>query len=102
MAGVEHARLVERPEVEVSFKRVRDEQTAITRGWAEVEKAVGSLRGRKFHGVFERSRVSLRTCASVHERLLSDRVASRRSREAECVVAVSRPVTAAADGGGSR
>jgi hypothetical protein len=40
--------LVERHEVAVMFKRVADEQMAITRGWAEVEKAVGSLRGRKF------------------------------------------------------
>jgi hypothetical protein len=53
VAGVEHARLVERPEVDVMFKRVGDEQTAITHGWAEVEKAVGSLRGRKFYGVFD-------------------------------------------------
>jgi hypothetical protein len=50
MADVERARLVERHEVAVMFKRVADEQTAITRGWAEVKKAVGSLRGRKFYG----------------------------------------------------
>jgi GyrI-like small molecule binding domain len=42
--------LVERDEVTVMFKRVADEQAAITLGWAEFEQAVGSLRGRKFYG----------------------------------------------------
>ena len=62
MADVERARLVERNEVEVMFKRVADEQTAITRGWAAVEKAVGSLRGRKFYGVFDSGRGEYRVC----------------------------------------
>jgi hypothetical protein len=62
MADVERATLVERPEVAVMFKRVADEQTAITRGWAEVEKAVGSLRGRKFYGVFDGGRGEYRVC----------------------------------------
>jgi len=44
------------------FKRVADEQTAITRGWAEVEKAVGSLRGRKFYGVFDGAEDEYRVC----------------------------------------
>ena len=34
------------------FKRVCDEQSAITAAWTELEQAVGSLRGRKFYGVF--------------------------------------------------
>lgn len=34
------------------FLRVPDEQSAITAGWAELEQIVGSLRGRKFYGVF--------------------------------------------------
>jgi hypothetical protein len=42
--------VVERDEVAVMFRRVADEQSAITRGWAECEQAVGSLRGRKFYG----------------------------------------------------
>ena len=42
--------VVERDEVTVMFKRVADEQSAITRGWAEFEQALGSLRGRKFYG----------------------------------------------------
>jgi DNA gyrase inhibitor GyrI len=44
--------VVAREDVTVMFKRVSDEQSAITRGWAELEEAVGSLRGRKFYGVF--------------------------------------------------
>jgi hypothetical protein len=42
--------VVERDEVTVMFMRVADEQSAITDGWAEFERAVGSLRGRKFYG----------------------------------------------------
>jgi DNA gyrase inhibitor GyrI len=44
--------IVERDEVGVIFKRVPDDQSEITRGWAELEEAVGSLRGRRFYGVF--------------------------------------------------
>jgi DNA gyrase inhibitor GyrI len=44
--------IVERDEVSVMFKRVSDGQSEITRGWAELEEAVGSLRGRRFYGVF--------------------------------------------------
>ena len=43
MVDSERATLVERDDVAVMFKRVADEQTAISRGWAEVEQAVGSL-----------------------------------------------------------
>jgi len=35
------------------FRRSSDEQEAITRTWAEVESAIGALRGRKFYGVFD-------------------------------------------------
>jgi hypothetical protein len=41
MADAEHVRLVEREDVAVMFKRVADEQAAISSGWAEVEEAVG-------------------------------------------------------------
>ena len=46
------ASVVERDQVRVMFRRSSDEQTSITRTWSEVESAVGSLRGRKFYGVF--------------------------------------------------
>jgi hypothetical protein len=62
MNDVERATLVVRHEVAVMFRRVADEQTAITRGWAEVEKAVGSLRGREFYGVFDAAKGEYRVC----------------------------------------
>ena len=58
--------VVERDEVAVMFKRVADEQPAITAGWAEVEEAVG-LRGRKFYGVFDGSAHEYRVCAELHD-----------------------------------
>jgi GyrI-like small molecule binding domain len=67
MADAERARLVERDDVAVMFKRVADEQTAISRGWAEVEEAVGSLRGRKFYGVFDGARGEYRVCVQLRE-----------------------------------
>jgi hypothetical protein len=45
--------VVERQEVGVMFRRTNDEQEAITRTWADVEAAIGSLRGRKFYGAFD-------------------------------------------------
>ena len=45
--------IVERESVRVMFRRTSDKQEAITRAWAELEAAVGSLRGRKFYGVFD-------------------------------------------------
>jgi hypothetical protein len=47
---------VECEEVVVMFKRVSDEQAAISGGWVDVEAAVGSLRGRRFYGVFDETR----------------------------------------------
>jgi hypothetical protein len=67
VADVTNARVVERGEVAVLFKRVSDEQTAISRGWAEVEEAVGSLRGRKFYGVFDEAEGEYRVCVQLRE-----------------------------------
>ena len=67
MADAEHARPVERDDVAVMFKRVADEQTAISRGWAEVEKALGSLRGRKFYGVSDGAKGEYRVCVQPRE-----------------------------------
>jgi hypothetical protein len=66
MADAERARLIERDDVAVMFKRVADEQTAISRGWAEVEEAIGSLRGRKFYGAFD-GRGEYRVCVQLRE-----------------------------------
>jgi hypothetical protein len=44
--------IVEREAVLVMFRRTTDTQDAIARTWAEVEAAVGPLKGRKFYGAF--------------------------------------------------
>ncbi len=54
--------VVERDEIIVLFKRVADEQAAITRGWSELEGAVGSLRARKFFGVFDGAKHEYLAC----------------------------------------
>jgi predicted transcriptional regulator YdeE len=67
VSEVEHANVVERGEVPVMFKRVADDQAAISRGWAEVEEAVGSLRGRKFYGVVDKASGEYRVCVAMGE-----------------------------------
>jgi hypothetical protein len=62
VVDVERASVVERAEVTVMFKRVSDDQAAISQGWAEVEAAVGSLRGRKFYGVVDKASGEYRVC----------------------------------------
>jgi hypothetical protein len=61
--------LVDRDEISVMFKRVADEHAEISRGWSELETAVGSLRGRKFYGVFDEAMGEYRACV---ERVESD------------------------------
>ncbi len=58
--------LTDRDAVPVMFKRVDDEQDAISRGMAEVEAAVG-LRGRKFYGAFDADGDEYRVCVQVRE-----------------------------------
>ena len=54
--------VVEREEVRVMLRRTSDDQASITRTWAEVESLVGSLRGRKFYGVFDPQTEEYRVC----------------------------------------
>src|SRR5947199_9337051 len=61
------ASIVERDDVRVMFRRSAHEQEAITRTWAEVEAAVGSLRGRKFYGVFDPDAKEYRVCVQWQE-----------------------------------
>lgn len=61
------AAIVERDDVRVLFRRTTDAQEAITRTWAEVERAVGSLRGRKFYGVFDAQAGEYRVCVQWRE-----------------------------------
>jgi hypothetical protein len=67
MADAEHVRLVEREDVAVMFKRVADEQAAISSGWTEVEEAVRSLRGRKFYGVVDGAGDEYRVCVRLRD-----------------------------------
>ena len=59
--------VVEREEVRVMFRRTRDEQESITRAWAEVEALIGSLRGRKFYGLFDPETKEYRVCVQWQE-----------------------------------
>ncbi len=59
--------LVERDDVAVIFKRVADDQAGITRGWAELEAAIGSLRGRKFYGAMYAPTREYRVCVQMHQ-----------------------------------
>ena len=54
--------VVEREAVRVMFRRSSDEQESITCTSAEVESALGSLRGRKFYGVFDPETKEYRVC----------------------------------------
>jgi hypothetical protein len=65
MAGA--AVVVEREEVRVMLRRTSDDQASITRTWAEVESLVGSLRGRKFYGVFDPQTNEYRVCVQWRE-----------------------------------
>ena len=62
---VGQATIVDRDPVQVMFKRVADEESAIGQGIAEVDEAVGSLRGRKCYGAFEDGKY--RACVQVRE-----------------------------------
>jgi hypothetical protein len=67
VSEVERATVVELGEVPVMFKLVADDQAAISRGWADVEAAVGSLRGRKFYGMVDKARGEYRVCVAMGE-----------------------------------
>lgn len=65
MSEEQQQTLVERHDVPVMFVRTEDDQPSITRAWAELEEVVGSLRGRKFYGVFDRSAANIAPAWSV-------------------------------------
>jgi hypothetical protein len=49
------------------FRWANDNQASITRAWEELERAVGSLRGRKFYGEFDPGTLEYRACVELHE-----------------------------------
>jgi DNA-binding transcriptional MerR regulator len=67
LGAEESVPVVERADVTVMFKRASDEQAAITRAWAELEEVVGSLRGRKFYGVFDPRSNEYRACVELRD-----------------------------------
>jgi hypothetical protein len=50
------ASIVERSDVAVMYLEVDDDPSAIARGWAEFERRLGSLRGRRFLGTIDGDR----------------------------------------------
>jgi hypothetical protein len=67
-AGHEEAHtVVERDDVCVMFRRASDDQADITRAWSELEDIVGSLRGRKFYGVFDPRANEYRACVELRD-----------------------------------
>jgi hypothetical protein len=61
------AKVIDREDVHVMFRRVADDPIAIRRGWAELEEVVGSLRGRKFYGAFDPAIGEYRVCVVLRE-----------------------------------
>jgi hypothetical protein len=59
--------VVDRPEVEVLYLSVEDNVAAMQKGWATLEAAVGSLRGRRFYGAFYPSTKEYRVCVEPRE-----------------------------------
>jgi hypothetical protein len=59
--------VVERDQVTVMFKRVKDFPAGIRQGWADLEEAIGSLRGRKFYGAVDRAAAEYWVCVEVRE-----------------------------------
>lgn len=59
--------IVERAAIDVMFKVVADDQEGITAGWAEVEAAVGELRGRKFYGAVDVDAHEYRVCVQLKD-----------------------------------
>jgi hypothetical protein len=59
--------LVDRNDVSVMLRWVQDEVPAIRQAWSEVERALGSLRGRKFYGAFDPDRKQYAVCVALRE-----------------------------------
>jgi hypothetical protein len=66
-AGKHLTVVVDRPDVPVMLVRAADDQPSITQAWAELERAIGSLRGRKFYGVFDHVGREYRACVELQD-----------------------------------
>jgi hypothetical protein len=59
--------LVDRDDVSVMLRRVQDEVPAIRQAWAELERTLGSLRGRRFYGAFDPESKQYAVCVALRE-----------------------------------
>ncbi len=59
--------VVERDDVAVLCLRVDDELPEIQRAWPELERRVGSLRGRRFYGAADADEGWYRACVAMRE-----------------------------------
>jgi hypothetical protein len=57
--------IVDRDPIQVMFKRVADEESAIGQGISDVEAVIGPLRGRKCYGAFADG--EYRVCVQIRE-----------------------------------
>jgi hypothetical protein len=63
---------VEREAMRVMYLEVGDEPDEIKRGWADFERIIGSMRGRKFPGTFDGTRY--RACVQLRDEDQPDRL----------------------------
>lgn len=59
--------VVEREDIAVLCLRVADELTEIQRAWPELERRMGSLRGRRFYGAADADEGWYRSCTAMRE-----------------------------------
>lgn len=59
--------VVDRDDVAVLCLRVRDELAEIQRAWPQLERQVGSLRGRRFYGAGDAEAGWYRACVALRE-----------------------------------
>ena len=59
--------VVDQDELTVMFRPAADEPEPIGRAWAELEKLVGPLHGRKFYGAFDPATGQYRACTQIVE-----------------------------------
>jgi DNA gyrase inhibitor GyrI len=57
----------ERSETPVMFLQVRGEPEQIQKAWAELDRLVGSRRGRRFYGIFNAVAGTYRACVELRE-----------------------------------
>lgn len=70
----------ERSETPVMFLQVPDDPEQIRRAWHELERLVGSRRGRRFYGVFNAAAGTYRACVEEREGDRAEALGLKRGR----------------------